>query len=151
MDITPETLQSFLEDAWDACPAAANNLREQLRVYEKAATQLYRGGTIGSVSKNSSSQSYRGPGLGSYTPVQIANAWRLLVNLYDDTVAWVAWQIANPPTNPPAWWPDNADDTDIFFFKRMLCALRGVPEYQVDLTDLRLHPVLGNGTEVLSW
>lgn len=76
-------------------PAPA--LRNQLRAYEKASEALFRGGSIASVSKNSASQSYRGPGLGSYTPVQLANAWRQLISLYDQVFACVNAELAQHP------------------------------------------------------
>jgi len=72
-------------------------LRDQLRSYERNAEALFRGGSIASVAKNAASQSYRGPGLGSYTPVQIANAWRILINLFDQTKIWIDGELLQDP------------------------------------------------------
>src|SRR5579872_5314799 len=128
--------------------------------YETQARNLARGGTIGSVSKNNASQSYRGPGLGQYTPDQLGDGWRMLINLYEDSLKWVQWAIANPPLNPPAWWPVQPQpgpngappDFDPAVYQRMNYVFQGaVNEYQVDLTDLRLHPVLTGQGGVLCW
>ncbi len=84
MDVTAYTRQAFLDDAWDSAPAEGNTLRDELRKYEKAATSLFSSsGSIQSVGKNSANQSYSGPGVGRYTSVQIQEAWRSLINLFD--------------------------------------------------------------------
>jgi hypothetical protein len=72
----------MLEDAWDAAPEGALTLREQLRTNERAAGLVVSGGSLSSVSKNASSHSYAF-GAGTITPLEIANAWRDLINLYD--------------------------------------------------------------------
>lgn len=153
MDISAETLQAFLENAWDAAPNAANTLRQQLRVYEVAATNLFSGGSIGSVSKNSTSQSYRGPGLGSYTPVQIANAWRNLINLFEQQKCETDAVYAAATAIPPQQWavpflvkfPTYAEDPDPAVYCLMTKQLLPVNEYQTDLTVLRLQPTLSPG------
>lgn len=161
MDVSAETLQAFLDNAWDAAKDAANTFRPQLRLFESQATALFAGGSIGSVSKNSVSQSYRGPGLGSYTPVQIANSWRTLINLYDEDLQrcnyLYALSQAIPPSPQGVWFigkfpefpgnlaanpavqpdPDNA----VYFF--MAKRLFPVDSYETDLTDLRLPEALG--------
>lgn len=73
----------MLDDAWDACPEGANTLRQQLRDFEKEPGSLFKGGSIASVSKNSSSQTYSLPGSGRVTAQQMANGWRNLINLFD--------------------------------------------------------------------
>lgn len=153
MDISAETLQGFLENAWDAAPDNANTLREQLRSYEKAASNLFLGGSIASVSKNSASQSYRGPGLGSYTPVQIANAWRMLINLYEQEKGQTKclYDISKQyPNNTRGQWfiekfPTYAQDADPAIYDFMNRKLIPVEEYQTDLSDLRLQPTLSAG------
>ncbi len=155
VDVSAETLQAFADNAWDAATAAANSFRPQLRYYEQGATNLFAGGSIGSVSKNSTSQSYRGPGVGSYTPVQIANSWRMLINLYDEVLGFCnrlyTLSQANPPPSPNslpaqfiAKFPGFNDDPDeaVYFF--MQRRLQPVESYQTDLTDLRLPYCLGN-------
>lgn len=99
MDVSVETLRSFLDQAWEVSQAAAPpiTLRAQLRTYERNVSTFFAGGTIGSVSKNSTSQTYRGPGLGSYTVVQIANAWRTLLNLFDATKNWIDRELIEDP------------------------------------------------------
>jgi len=136
VDITTETLQAFLDDAWDAAPAQANTLRDQLRTFEKSVTKLFSQGSLASVQKNAASQSYRGPGLGSYTPVQIANAWRGLINLFDSTKAEVDAEIAAADTQAPA------NDQDPVIYGRMKLQLLPVTEYQADITSLLLPVTL---------
>ncbi len=131
VDITTQTLQGFLDDAWDAAPVQANTFRAQLRKFESSATLLFSGGSIGSVSKNSVSQSYRGPGLGSYTPVQIANAWRDLINLFDSVKKQIDCLIAAGNTDFP-------DDTDETIYEAMKSQLIVITEYQPNMTDLYL-------------
>lgn len=146
MDVSAETLQAFLDNAWDAAVAGANTLRPQFRLFETAATNLFAGGSIGSVSKNSVSQSYRGPGLGSYTPVQIANTWRMLINLYDEEKHRTDWYynlFLQFPTNEQGiafntLYPTYKDDPDTAVYAFMQGRLIPVDEYQTDLTDLRL-------------
>jgi hypothetical protein len=154
VDITTETLQSFLDDAWDAAPSSANSLRDQLRSFEKAVTAQYSQGSIASVSKNSFSQTYRGPGLGSYTLVQIANAWRTLINLFDEEkqradfiqAAGDAWFIAKFPN----YSSGDSPDTDPAIYDLMKNRLFVITEYQTDLSDLRLRPTLA-GEGVRTW
>lgn len=159
MDISIETLQGFLEDAWDAAKDAANTLRPQLRGYESSVRALSSQGALGSVSKNSTSQSYRGPGLGSYTPIQIADAWRMLIQNYDQNLAKAnAFQrltVSDPTCQAAEWFaglfPDFAADPDsaVYFF--MKCDLQSVPSYQPDVSYLRLQATEYNGQFVQTW
>jgi hypothetical protein len=150
VDITVETYQGFLDDAYDASKTNGQGLRQTLRNFEKACNPLFQQGTLGNVAKNNASQSYRGPGLGSYTIVQIANTWRQLINLFDQSKNKVVWMLANPPSVLPTWWPKADNDASIY--NSMAWQLGyNVSEYQVDLTDLRLHPIVGNSNAVLSW
>jgi hypothetical protein len=139
-----ETLQSFLDDAWDALPDTANVLRDQLRSFEKNVTPLFSQGSISSVSKNSASQTYRGPGLGSYTPIQIANAWRTLINLYDATLQKANWAFTqNIPwflQTYPAFSQAAGTDNDPTVYAMMKWILVPTTEYRIDITDLRLEP-----------
>jgi len=138
VDITTETLQGFWDDAWDSCAASANSFRDQLRAYEKAANRQFSVGSIASVSKNSANQSYRGPGVGSYTVVQIANTWRTLINLFDRIKAEVDAEISADDTQKP---PDDYDPT---VYERGLLILGNQPvtEYSSDFTDLLLPPTI---------
>jgi len=153
VDISVEKLQFFLETAWVNAPKDANTLRDQMFTYETTARNLARGGSIGSVSKNNASHSYRGPGLGTYTPDQLGDAWRMLINFYEDSLRWVKWAILNPPTPLPDWWPVAPPDGDYdpATYAAMKWKLKGCTEYQTDLSDLRLHPTLGNGSFVQTW
>lgn len=76
----------MLEDAWDAAPEGAATLREQLRSFERASGLVVSGGSLASISKNSSSHSYAfGPG--NITPKEVANTWRELIDLFDGIFA----------------------------------------------------------------
>lgn len=72
----------MLEDAWDAAPEGALTLREQLRAYERAAGSVVSGGSLASISKNTSSHSYAF-GNGNITATEVANTWRELIDLFD--------------------------------------------------------------------
>lgn len=152
MDVTTETFQAFLDDAWDAAPQQANTLRDQLRTFEKQVTALFRLGSIGSVSKNAASQSYRGPGIGQYTPAQIQTVWRGLINLFDEVKACIDAELAEQPETPPDPNPPT-NDADPTVYAGMKCRLQVVTEYSSDLTNLRLQPTLlpAPGGGVLTW
>jgi len=154
VDVSAETLQAFADNAWDTALAQANSFRPQLRIYEQGATNLFGGGSIGSVSKNSVSQTYRGPGVGSYTPVQIANSWRMLINLYDELLAYCnrlfLLSQSNPPPSPNsipalfiAKFPQYQADPDDAVYYFMQRKLRPIDSYETDLTELRLVEALG--------
>lgn len=76
----------MLDDAYDAATLGdlPKPLREQLRENETAAGRLVSAGSLSSVSKNSASQSYAF-GYGHLTAVEIARAWRTLIDLFDST------------------------------------------------------------------
>jgi hypothetical protein len=142
MDIGIEVLQSFLDDAWDAAPNSGNSLRDQLRAFEKQVNALFNtSGTLGSVAKNSASQSYRGPGLGSYTVPQVAAAWRVLINLFDKekcradaiNAAGVAWFTAKY-----GGYEQDADQAVYDFCVSWL--RRDFTQTQIDVSELRLQP-----------
>lgn len=147
LDIAIETLQAFFDDAWDAATDAANSFRAQLRTYESAITKQFSTvGTLGSVSKNSASQSYRGPGLGQYTVAQIQTAWRMLINLYDQFKVKTDWLNLNE-----VWfqekYPTYAADPDEAIYDLVSCWLRNdFTSYEIDVTNLRLRPTLGERT-----
>lgn len=62
-------------------------LREQLRARERQVGALIGHGSIVSVSKNSTSQTYSFSGSGSITASEIARAYRTLIDLYDSVSA----------------------------------------------------------------
>jgi hypothetical protein len=145
MDISVETLQGFLDDAWDAAPAAANTLRQQFRSFESAASSQFNTvGTLSSVAKNSASQSYRGPGLGSLTLVQIQTAWRMLIRLYDSIKCQTDWFY----NQAAAWfiqkYPTYGNDPDQAVYDFSMRWLNSdFTQYESDLSWLRLSPTLG--------
>lgn len=148
MDIDSRTLACWAENAWDDCPANANSLREQLRKMERGAAALFASGSLGSVSKNSASQSYAGAGFGRFSVAQIQQGFRMLIELYDAALnqSKCIYQLAQQyPTNQVgidflAKYPTYAADPDETCYDGMAACLRPVEEYQVDLSVLRFRP-----------
>lgn len=141
MDISAETLQGFLDDAWDVAGDVAGSLRTQLRLYETTCSKKFNvSGTLGSVSKNSASQSYRGPGLGSYTLPQIQTAWRTLINLYDQELDRANWLNAIQDVWFTTKYPKYAADADGAVYDFMKKRLLPIETFEEDFSDLRLHP-----------
>lgn len=163
MDVTTEVLSGFFDDAWDAASQNANSLRGQLRANEKAINlQFATTGSLGAVAKNSASQSYRGPGLGSYTIPQIQTIWRTLIRLYDWFLQKANW--LNQTNNPwflSVWGPQGTvpinqqftNDPDFAVYSFINCWLQNdFSEYQIDVTELRMRPTqLGINQGVLTW
>lgn len=112
----------MLEDAWDAAPNGALTLREQLRTNERAAGRSVSGGSLSSISKNQSSHSYAPGGSGNITPVEIANIWRELIDLYDLLVE-----------SFTAAETDTSDETVYAEMKRRLVPVR---EFTKDFTTI---------------
>ncbi len=82
-DVSSEILSAFLNRAWNSAKNGANTLRDQLLSEQSAALELISLGSIGSVGKNSASQSYMGYGPGRITAVQITESWSRLIAYYD--------------------------------------------------------------------
>ena len=151
MDIDARTLACWLENAWDDAPDVANSLRQQLRIGERNAASLFSAGSIGSVSKNSASQSYAGAGFGRFSVVQIQQGYRMLIELYDEELnraQWIYQQSQTYPTNQQGIWfntkfPTFSTDPDpaVYFF--MGNHIVPVENYEIDLSYLRLRPTLG--------
>lgn len=72
----------MLEDAWDALPDSAS-LRQALRDAEKAQRVAIANGSIISTSANGQSVTFAGFGQGQATPLQIAEAYRYLIDQVD--------------------------------------------------------------------
>jgi hypothetical protein len=135
VDISAETLQGLLDKAWLAAPAAANTLRDQLVTFEQSALNLLSGGSLSSVSKNSASQAYAA-GTYALTTLQLQQAWRRLVNLFDKCKSEVDSEISASDPQAPA------NDQDPVIYARMMLSIQAVTEYEADVTDLLLPPTL---------
>ena len=97
MAVTTDDLARFWDDAWDAAPEATNTFRQQIRDFEKLSGRLVSAGSLGSVSKNSSSQTFAPYNGGNLTQAEIARAWRELINLFDRIkAAFIADSVAAP-------------------------------------------------------
>lgn len=152
MDIDARTLACWSDNAWDDAPEAAQSFRSQLRLMERGASSLFQSGSIGSVSKNSASQSYAGSGFGRFSVAQIQQGFRMLIELYD-RFKWETQCLYNLsqlyPTNQCGInfllkYPNYVADPDQAIYDSMNCLLGNpVESYEVDLSDLRLQPTLG--------
>lgn len=78
-----ETYLAKLLIAWERAAAGANTLRGQFIAEMSAADSLVASGSISSVGKNSTNQSYKGYGPGSDTQEEIRGIWASLIALYD--------------------------------------------------------------------
>lgn len=161
MDIDARTLACWSENAWDDAPEAAQSFRSQLRLMERNASSLFQSGSIGSVSKNSASQSYAGSGFGRFSVAQIQQGFRMLIELYD-TYKWETqciWNQANAAGNVnqcsidfKIQYPNYAQDPDQAIYDRMNCNLGNpVETYEIDLSYLRLRPTLGGPYPSATW
>lgn len=128
----------MLDDAWDAAPQQPNTLRDTLRGFEKSIIQLFRtAGSLSSVSKNSTSQSYAS-GPNALTPLQIQRAWRMLINAFDACKAEIDAEGAAVPVDPQ--YPGN--DADPAVYARMQLLLQPIHEYSADLTQFWIPPTI---------
>lgn len=82
-DVSPQLLLAFLNDAWTRAADGANKFREQLISDQTGALQLIKTGSVASVGKNSTNQSYAFYGAGVLTHVQIVETIGNLLALYD--------------------------------------------------------------------
>ena len=158
MDIDARTLACWLENAWDDAPDAANTLRQQLRIQERTAQNLFSAGSIGSVSKNSASQSYAGAGFGRFSVAQIQQGFRMLIELFDQeliqTASIYSYSLKYPTNQVSVWFttafPNYSTDPDPAVYAFMNRRIVPVEDYQIDLTDLRLQPTL-TAQAVYTW
>ena len=141
-----------MDKAWTDASNDANSLVQQLMTEEQARLNLFSMGSIGSVSKNSTSQSYTGPSGASLTVLQMQKLYRMLINLYRQKQCEtdrlfecaVAWFLAKYPT-----YAADADQAVYDFMVKWLGQDWG--SYQVDMTDLRLPFACSNPEGVVTW
>ena len=126
---------------------------------ERGAANLFAAGSLGSVSKNSASQSYAGAGFGRFSVVQIQQGYRMLIELYDSEL-WETQCLANLAQQYPAnqcgiefaqAYPNYAADPDQAVYDRITRRLIPAENYQVDLSDLRLKPTLSAFGGTYTW
>lgn len=82
MDVNTDDLEAFLNLAWQNAQDGANTLPAQLLAEQQAALALLAKGSVQSVGKNSTSQSYGYYGPGNLTHRQITNAFTTLRRFY---------------------------------------------------------------------
>lgn len=79
--LSSKILRMLVDDAWDEPNALT--LRQQMRAFETQARQVISGGTISSTSANGRHVALTGSGPGNATQLEIAEAWRRLIDVYD--------------------------------------------------------------------
>lgn len=131
----------MLDDAWDSAQRLPDSLRNQLRVNETAARKLISAGSLASVAKNSTSQSWM-TGSNALTPLQVQRAWRMLINLFDQKFAKISVALTEIPV--PTWCPTNTSDASVYGL--MAFTLQPIYEYATDFTELLLPPTIAPPT-----
>jgi hypothetical protein len=97
VDVNTDDLSAFLNLAWQKAGDAANTLPEQLLKEQQAALTLIATGSVATVAKNSTSQSYGFYGPGNLTHRQITAIFTTLIRYYQtvkDKIIWAAAQSA---------------------------------------------------------
>jgi len=84
MAVTTERLQYLLENARDDAQASGRTLREQLRFREREVGKLTEKGTLASVGSGAAQQSFGTHDPGNITTMEMADAYRKLINMFDD-------------------------------------------------------------------
>ena len=134
-DVSPEILSAFLNSAWNSAKSGANTLRDQLLSEQASALELIKLGSIGSVGKNSTSQSYMGYGPGRITAVQITESWSKLIEKYDGCKEIVLQGFADAEIDVP----DDFDfDTAIYEIITKSLQISDAPRVP-DIRDLRFQ------------
>lgn len=82
-DVSAQVLLAFLNDAWQRAADEANSIRETLVADHAQSLQPIKYGSLASVGKNSTSQSYKPYGPATLTQVQVVEAIGNLLGLYD--------------------------------------------------------------------
>ena len=108
-DVSPQIHLAFLTDAWNRAGAGANTLWQTLQDDQAAALQLVKQGSIASVGKNSTSQSYKGYGAGNLTHVQIVETIGNLIGLYSQLKSKITTAFTDDTGNWPAGVPADFD------------------------------------------
>ena len=88
MAITTDEKRRRLEDAWDAT-TNASSLRDTLRVLESNAGRQIAGGSLSSVAANGRHSAFAAQGPGQLTPVEVAQIYRQLIDLFDQSKKWL--------------------------------------------------------------
>jgi hypothetical protein len=80
--------RSCLEDAFDIASGGnpPSSLRAVLRASETSANRRLAAGSLASVSQNGRETGFSMHGVGQITPTELTEAWRYLVDMFDDTL-----------------------------------------------------------------
>lgn len=85
MDVNTDDISAFLNLAWQKAGDAANTLPAQLLAEQQAALAFVTAGSLATVSKNSTSQSYAFYGPGTFTHRQITSIFTKLIRVEKET------------------------------------------------------------------
>lgn len=86
MAITASDKRRLLEDAWDLTETGKKlSLRDQLRELEKSAGLILQGGSQEQISANGRTTKFFAHGVGQITSLDMAQAYRELIDLFDDS------------------------------------------------------------------
>ena len=83
MDVSTDDLSAFLNRAWQRAKDGANTLPDELLAQQQSVLELLAAGSIASLGKNSTSQSYAYYSPGTLTHRQIANIFTTLIRYYE--------------------------------------------------------------------
>lgn len=85
--VSSKLLRMFLDDASDACPQG-QSVRVQFRLFETACRQALAGGSLNATGANGRHLDLaKTTERGSVTLLDVAEAWRRLIDVYDQSAA----------------------------------------------------------------
>ncbi len=147
-DISSDLFLALLNDAWNNAQDAANTLRNQLLTEQSSALKFVKRGSLTSVSKNSSSQGYRGYGPGGLTQTQAVEAYSALLGAYDSFKRKITCAIDAEDITIP----DDYDyDTPIYDLLTRCLEDQSGFDVLPDITQLRLPPCSLTSRSFVTW
>lgn len=140
-----EDFLGFLTFCWEAAPATASSLRPQLVINQQLVVAQISAGSIASVGKNSTNQTYKGHGPGGLTLTEVGRVYTRLIDDYDAcqqqlSCAYTAAGLTVPNLNGTADW-DGADvgQQPIGVYQMLRSLFSSVPvNVRSDITNLNL-------------
>lgn len=134
-DVSADLLLAFLDDAWTGATADANSLLVQLQNEQSAAFAFVKAGSIGSIGKNSSNQTYKNYGPGTLTHTQIVETWSTLVRNYRTVKAKIECAFDDAEIDIPQ---DYDFDPKIYEFLTDFYSVQATADKIPDIRDLRI-------------
>lgn len=146
-DVSAEHLLAALLDVWNSAKAGANSFTPQLLAEISSARALIKFGGIASVSKNSTSQTYKFREAGTPTQGQTVEVYVQLLALYNQWKSKITTEFecsADFDNTVPAGFDFDApivgdvDPQTGFLTKTLLAAVSGRAPQLPDIRDLRV-------------